>query len=85
MNDAHPVVLQEQFLKGEFAYFLDTASPFVCIHIFFILHLYGNLHKFIKLWKWHSFKSLVFYFGNLYLFLEVPLQTQTCTVVYVRK
>jgi len=65
VNDAHPVVLQEQFLKGEFAYFLDTSSSFVYIHIFFILlHLYGNLHKFVKLWNWHSFKNLVLYFGN---------------------
>jgi hypothetical protein len=65
MNDAHPVVLQEQFLKGEFAYFLDMASPFVCIHIFFIpLHLYGNLPTFVKLWKWCGFKSLMLYFGN---------------------
>jgi len=64
-NDARCVVLQKLFLKGEFAYFLDMASPFVYIHIFFILlHLYGNLHKFVKLWKWHGFKSLVLYFGN---------------------
>lgn len=65
MSDAHSVVLLEQFLKGEFAYFFNTASPFVYMYICFILlHLYGNLHKFVKLWKWHGFKSLVLCFGN---------------------
>lgn len=65
MNVAHPVVLQKQFLKGEFAYLLDMASSFVYRHTFLILlHLYGNLHKFVKLWKWHGFKNLVLYFGN---------------------